>query len=199
MHGDVQFFSSNAHRQKTLLSGDCQKRNTTECCDLHASQKDATEKHIETVNISELLDFSAFLCDPQHRGFKFNLKQFLLTVLPCWEKNAAESDKKWEDESVTVPCFVNLSDELDKLSIAESETEVTQPVGEAAVKRSKSVTEPITESWHDNSTSDDDSASNAKSTNAKSTAKCPKKTPKHPDEWDDDSTSDDNSTSDYCE
>jgi len=61
-----------------------------------------------------------------------------VSSVPHWENEAAELDKKWEDESVTVPCFVNLSDELSKLSYAESETEVTQPVGKPATKRSKS-------------------------------------------------------------
>ena len=88
-HAQLGFLDSNGHRLKTLQSEDS-SRSRKEVQTLLRKRKAATEAFVETINVDDIMEFTAPLRHPTQGCFNFDLPEFLSWVRPHWVEKAAQ-------------------------------------------------------------------------------------------------------------
>ena len=84
------------HCKKTRALGD--NRKSKEHKELLRKRDADTKKFVETIDVSDLLQFSEPLRDEIHGGYDFDLPQFLLWVRPHWQQYAIDISPKGKVE-----------------------------------------------------------------------------------------------------
>lgn len=86
LHALMEFLDSNSHLLKTYLHND--KGYNKELGQLRKKRMKATEEHVRTLNVDELMKFTDPLYDEETGGWNFDLHKFLNEALPHWKARA---------------------------------------------------------------------------------------------------------------
>lgn len=83
--GEIQFIDVTSHHLKSIQSKDF-AQNHPSFVALRKSREEATLKHVRSLNVDELIDFTAPLYDGETGGWNFDLQAFLKKALDYWKK-----------------------------------------------------------------------------------------------------------------
>lgn len=84
----MHFLTGSGHTRKTSENQDIARANLRTSRLLRESRMEATEAYAQTLDVTDIVEFTDFLRDPVHGGVNFDLKGFLWAVLPYWEHKA---------------------------------------------------------------------------------------------------------------
>ena len=103
-NGELLFVLKTDHAIKTHKEGDLMGEMTV-LRKLYEKRKAATEKLLKKMDVSDLLKFTKTI---HEQGLEWPLQQFLMTVLPWWQKRAAENPLELPAVKIDDPSMLEL-------------------------------------------------------------------------------------------